>query len=52
MRTAEGSYMAAIEYLYKVGATGDSFQKRVENYLLSIGVARKDIEDIQNLMLE
>ncbi len=52
MRTAEGSYRAAIEYLYKVGATGDSFQKRVENYLLSIGVARKDIEDIQNLMLE
>ena len=52
VRTAEGSYMAAIEYIWKVGASGDDFQKRVENYLLTIGVSRDDIEDFRSMMLE
>ena len=50
VRTAEGSYVAAIEYLWKVGASG-TFQQRVENYLLSIGVSQKDIDDLRDLML-
>ena len=51
MRTAEGSYVAAMEYLWKVGATG-TLKDRVANYLLSIGVAQKDIDDFREMMLK
>ena len=51
MRTAEGSYVAAMEYLWKAGTSG-SFKDRVESYLLSIGVAQKDIDDLRTIMLK
>lgn len=52
MRTAEGSYMAAIEYIRKNGSSSDSFKTCAENYLVSIGIKREDIEEFRSLMLE
>ena len=51
MRTAEGSYVAAMEYLWKTGATG-TLKDRVANYLLGIGVKQKDIDDFRVMMLK
>lgn len=52
MRTAEGSYIRAITYIWEVGATGSDFKTRTENYLLKIGVAQKDIDDLRAIMLK
>ena len=50
MRTAEGSFLALNEYMYKIGGT-TNFKKNVENYLLSIGVPQQDIDDLRTIML-
>lgn len=50
-RTASGSYLHAIDYLWKTGA-GSTFKQSVENYLLGIGVTQKDIDDLRTIMLE
>ena len=52
MRTADGSYIPAIEYIVKTGGGGTDFKKCTENYLLSIGVKQSDIDDIRRLMLK
>lgn len=51
MRTAEGSYVAAHEYIWKIGASGD-LRERTEKYLLSIGVTQQDIDDLRTIMLK
>jgi hypothetical protein len=51
MRTYEGSYVTAIKYLYSDGKYG-SLKGGVENYLLGIGVAQKDIDDLRAIMLK
>ena len=51
MRTAEGSYLHAIDYLWKSGS-GNDFKTHTENYLLMIGVDKKDIDDFRAIMLK
>lgn len=51
-RTTDGSYKAAVEYIWNEGSGSDSFARRTEKYLLRIGVAQKDIDDYRALMLE
>ena len=51
MRTYEGSYIHAMEYLRDAGTTG-SLKDRVEKYLLSIGVKQQDIDDLRRIMLK
>ena len=51
MRTAEGSYLAALEYIRKVGNTGKKLKEDTEGYLLSIGVKQQDIDDLRSIML-
>ena len=51
MRTADGSYQPAIEYMWKMSKDG-TLKSGVQEYLLGIGVAQKDIDDLRALMLE
>ena len=51
MRTADGSYQPAIEYMWKMSKDG-TLKSGVQQYLLGIGVAQKDIDDLRALMLE
>ena len=51
MRTAEGSYLAALEDIRKVGNTGKKLKEDTEGYLLSIGVKQQDIDDLRSIML-
>ena len=51
MRTASGSYLAALEYIKKFGTTGNDFKTCAEKYLLSIGIQQKDIDDFRSIML-
>ena len=48
-RTNKSRYLDAINYLLKFGK--GNFRDHVESYLLSIGVAQKDIDDFRSMML-
>lgn len=50
VRTYKNRYLDAINYLLKYGK--GNFRDHVESYLLSIGVAQKDIEEFRSLMLK
>ena len=50
VRTYKNRYLDAINYLLKFG-TGN-FRDHVESYLLSIGVAQKDIDEFRTLVLK
>ena len=50
VRTYKNRYLDAINYLLKFGK--GNFRDHVEAYLLSIGVAQKDIDDFRTLMLK
>ena len=51
MRTADGSYQPALEYMWKMSKDG-TLKSGVQEYLLSIGVPQKDIDDLRGIMLE
>lgn len=51
MRTADGSYQPAIEYLWKMSKDG-TLKSGVEQYLLGIGVPQQDIDDLRSIMLK
>ena len=51
MRTADGSYQPALEYMWKMSKDG-TLKSGVQEYLLSIGVAQKDIDDLRTIMLK
>ena len=50
-RTYEGSYIKTIKYLYSDGQYG-TLKGGVEHYLIGIGVAQKDIDDLRTIMLK
>ena len=51
-RTTDGSFKAAVEYIWNEGSGNDTFAQRTEKYLLRIGVKQQDIDDFRSLMLE
>ena len=52
-RTANYAYKSAAGYIWETFANGgETFATGMEKFLLSIGVAQKDIDDFRSLMLE
>lgn len=51
MRTAADSYQKALEYMWTMSKDG-TLKSGVEQYLLSIEVQQKDIDDLRSIMLQ